>query len=179
MRKILTRLPYLDRHETVTVSGTSVRLRPFQVIIWVSLHLKGVPELEPNAPRFPAILDTGNNYTFTIMEHQLLRWAGIRSELLHVLGPVVLNNVVMERRAASVWIHPNHKDQRHSVRAGSAYRLELERGIAVYPEQAAVPGPRLPLLGLRALDENDLDLRIGGRRRRVWLRAPSRLLDLW
>ncbi len=171
MTIILHDLPYLDRPETVTIQGEQVRLRPFQIIVWVSVHMKGVADLEPNAPRFPAILDTGNNFTFTITERQLVRWAGIRPGLLRLLGPVVLNDIEMERRAANVWIHSNRRGQRHALKPSASYRLELDRGLAIYPDDARRPGPRLPLLGVRALDDNSLDLRINARRRSVTLKA--------
>ena len=93
MTKILDDLPYSDRHETVRVQGEAVRLRPFQIIVWISVHIKGVVALEPNAPRFPVILDTGNNHTLTITERQLQKWAGIRAELLLLRCSVVLNDV--------------------------------------------------------------------------------------
>lgn len=173
MAIILDALPYLDRPEMITVQGEQIRLRPYQLIVWVSVHMKGVAELESNAPRFPAILDTGNNFTFTITERQLVKWAGIRPSLLRLLGPVVLNGIEMERRAGNVWIHPNRKGQRHALKPSAPYHLELDRSLAIYPDDARLPGPRLPLLGLRALDENGLDLRVTTRKRSVALKAGS------
>jgi hypothetical protein len=135
--------------------------------------MKGIAELEPNAPRFPAILDTGNNFTFTITERQLVKWAGIRPSLLRLLGPMVLNGVGTERRAANVWMHPNRRGQRRAFKPSAPHLLELDRGLAIYPDDAPPPGPRLPLLGLRALDDNGLDLRIKTRKRSVALERSS------
>jgi hypothetical protein len=95
MTKILDELPYLDCPETIVVQGESIRLKPFQIIVWISVHIEGVEALEPNAPRFPAILDTGNNHTFTITERQLRKWAGIRAELLPLRGSTAGRVVVI------------------------------------------------------------------------------------
>jgi hypothetical protein len=45
-----------------------------------------------------------------------------------------------------------------------------EKGIAVYPDDI---GPRLPVLGLRALTQNQLDVAIDPERMRVNLRSPD------
>lgn len=178
MPKILDRLPWLTEHEMITVQGERVRLKPFQIIVWVSVHMKGIPRLEFNTPRFPAILDTGNNHTFTVTERQLVRWAGIHPKLLPTIGSISLNRIRMERRAASVWIHRNDKGRRHELKR-DPYLLQLRQGIAIHPDSASSPGPRLPLLGLRALDENSLDLRVNSSWRQVWLRTPTLMSRIW
>jgi hypothetical protein len=168
MTTLLRALPYLDRPETVMVGDEPVLLRPYQIIVWVSVSAKGISRLAPGVPRFPAILDTGNTFTFMITDDQLSRWAGLDRERLPVRGSVSLNELALECRAANVWLHRNRRDQRNEV-VPVSYPLELERGIAIHPKQAPGPGPRLPLLGLRALDENGLVLRVNCTRRRISL----------
>jgi hypothetical protein len=48
--------------------------------------------------------------------------------------------------------------------------LAVKQGIAIYPDET---GPRLPVLGLRALTQSNLHLTIAGQQRLVWLRTPD------
>jgi hypothetical protein len=61
--KILNRLPYFKVSTTVTVRGATVRIKPYQIIVWVSISPVDL-EWDPRTPVFPAILDTGNNHNF-------------------------------------------------------------------------------------------------------------------
>ncbi len=72
-------------------------------------------------------------------------------------------------RAATLWIHPNAPGKRRT-NDQQPYALDLEEGIAVYPHDT---GPRLPVLGLRALTQNHLHLTIDGQQRTVSLRTPD------
>ena len=65
MTAILRRLPFHENADEVSVGLERVRIRPYQIIVWVSLSAKSVLELPPHAPRFPAILDTGHNHNFS------------------------------------------------------------------------------------------------------------------
>src|SRR5438094_7777 len=66
MTTILHELPYLDTIGYVDVNRQAVQVLPHQIIVWVSLSLRNVLALDTPAPRFPAILDTGNSYGFSI-----------------------------------------------------------------------------------------------------------------
>jgi hypothetical protein len=61
---ILTRLPIATEHSLSDVQGVPIKLRPFQIIIRISIL--DIPDWDPRAPIFPAILDTGNNLNFSI-----------------------------------------------------------------------------------------------------------------
>src|SRR5262249_32859866 len=142
--QVLRRLPFRDVPYTVAGSGEDVPIRPYQVVVWVSLGVGGA--LEKDARRFPAVIDTGHSHNFSILENQLLTWAGLRPDSLGDLGSILVNRQEVPLRAADLWVHRN--------RPGTAellprpFRLEVPQGIAVYP--GGVPGaPRLPLLGLR------------------------------
>jgi len=72
---------------------------------------------------------------------------------------------------------------RHEVASGRPpFRLGMARGIAVYTPDAVSTGPRLPLLGLPAFLDNDLDWWLDPERRRItvqprtWRRPLIRLL---
>ena len=127
---------------------------------------KRVVEPEENIPRFPALLDTGNNFAFSVQDRHLREWAGLDPGLLVVLGDIEINGQVVTRRRATVWLYPNVPGRQDAADGRPPFRLDLNKGIAVYPPDAVPPGPRLPLLGLPALLENDLDLwlEVNGRR---------------
>lgn len=164
----MRQLPFRDSASLVEVAGESVSIRAYQIIVRVSLSVSEV--LDRDAPRFPAVLDTGHNHNFSIQERQLSRWAGIRVDKLPRLGEIRVNQQELPLLAAFLWLHRN--------RAGSSellprpYRLELPQGIAVYAG-GTLSAPRLPLLGLRGLVTNQLCLTIDGLRRWVSLRAAA------
>jgi hypothetical protein len=71
--KILNRLPCSSARTTINVRGESVRVRPYQIVVWVSLNLREVTNWDVRVPRFPAILDTGLSHNFSIRVSHLLR----------------------------------------------------------------------------------------------------------
>lgn len=170
MTIILRRLPFFDEETPVVVAEEVVPVRPYQPIIWVSVALADEVKLPPEAGRFPVVLDTGNNHNFSIREGHLSRWAGLEWLTLPRGGQIFLGSCAVPLVALSVWIHRNIPGERDFFAGGRPFRLELEEGAAVYPR--GVPNPaRLPTLGLRALVENGLDLRIDGKNRFVSLRS--------
>jgi hypothetical protein len=180
--KILDRLPIQERRGSMRFADKYATVHRDQILVWVSVHLAKTFEPEKNIPRFPALLDTGNNFEFSVQDRQLQEWAGIDPSLLAILGDAEINGQVVKRREATVWLHPNAPG-RHDVANGrSPFRLRMARGIAVYPQDAVPPGPRLPLLGLPAFLNNDLDWWLDPERRhitvqpRTWRRPLIRLL---
>jgi hypothetical protein len=171
MTAILRRLPYAIEHVTWRVGAEPVRVKPYQIALWVSVTARGLRE-PGNAPRLPALLDSANNHNFSIQERHLVHWAGTHPELLRTLNAITERGRHLPLRAADVWIHPNRPGTRESSGL-RPYRLNLTQGIAVYPEDGS-NFPRLPLLGLRGLTDNKLDLRIDGYRREVSLRTARR-----
>jgi len=175
--KLLNRLPYSTEGTTETLQGEAVRIRAFQIIAWVSLGLEENVQWDPRTPRFPVVLDTGHNHNLSIARGQLLRWAGMRPELLDHIGSIRERGQRVPLHAATVWLHRNVPGERR-VRPAEPFLLEVEEGIAVYTDDTA---PRLPVLGLRALTLNKLHLAIDPEGRAVNLRTPdwrARLLRL-
>jgi hypothetical protein len=171
--KILDRLPYSTKPPPpIVVRGQSMRVKPHQIIVWVSVSVADLTEWDARMPAFPAILDTGNNFTFSIFQNQLIQWAGLHPRLLRLLGTIKESGKRYPCHEAVVWLHPNAPGRPDRRADRKPLRLPLEKGIAVYPDAAASP-PHLPLLGLQALTENDLHLTIDGQRRLVWLRTPD------
>ncbi|HZW33497.1 MAG TPA: hypothetical protein VFF52_22450 [Isosphaeraceae bacterium] len=159
-----------------------VTIRADQIPVWVSVHLGGVLVLEPNIPRFSALLDTGNNFGFSVQDRHLREWAGIDPGLLADLGVIKIEGQPVACREATVWLYPNSPGRPEVASSRPPSRLEMRKGIVVHTRDAVPPGPRLPLLGLPALLDYDLDWWLDPERRhitvqtRTWRRPLIRLL---
>src|SRR5262245_4027920 len=158
MPTILHQLPIADKPTALVVNPREVvTTHSFQVVVWVSVTPHDWTELPPGSPRLPAILDTGHSHNFSIQDRQLRLWPGLAPSALPLLQNVRINRVNVPPRAASLGLPPNRSGQRDRFTGAPPFRLQLPRGIAVYPSDT--PGePRLPLMGLRALVLNNLHL---------------------
>ena len=145
MMKILDRLPISEQGWFVPTPDGAEEVRPYQIIVWVSITNLKVVDLPEDALRIPAILDTGNNHNFAIRERHLERWATI---MLPRKGWIEVGGYFVPLRAANIWIHPNQPETAEPS-PQSPFLLKLEEGIAVYPPHTPNPA-RLPILGLRA-----------------------------
>jgi hypothetical protein len=166
--KILDRLPVLDKYHQSWFQGESVRIRPFQIVVPLSLSV--IPIWDPRTPIIPALLDTGNNHNFSIQENHLARWVGAYARGLPLLGTLRESTRTATLRFANVWMHCNRPGQ-SDLREREPFLLHLEEGVAVYPYDGS-NYPRLPLLGLRAIIKIDLKLVLDGKRRYVTLSSP-------
>jgi hypothetical protein len=167
--KILDRVPYSSEATFVSAPGGTVRVKPYQIVVVVSVSLPALLEWDPRMPRVPAILDTGNNHNLPISREHLLRWAGLQPEALRISGAMRDSQQRIPLHAASVWLQKNRPGER-ALREQEPHPLKLQQGIAVYPDDI---GPRLPVLGLRALTENQLQVAIDPVRMRVNVRSPD------
>jgi hypothetical protein len=174
MTTILNELAYHDIFSLVDVNRQVVQVLPHQIIVWVSLSPRDVLALDASTPRFPAVLDTGNSYGFAITEKHLEEWSGLTRPALQQIGTVNINRSSVPRLVAAVWLHSNKKGERDVISRRPPFRLDLRDGIAVFPSTSGIPAPRLPILGLRAIDENKLHCTIHGGRLRVTLRTSPR-----
>jgi hypothetical protein len=73
--------------------------------------------------------------------------------------------------AANLWLYPNVRGERDQHQDRQPQLLEINRGIAVYPDEAGFP--RLPLIGLRTVQDNRLHVTIDGERHKANLRTPD------
>ena len=64
-----------------------MRVKPYQIVVVVSVNLQALMEWDPHMPGFPAILDTGNNHNLSISRRHLLRWAASGPRHCGSLGP--------------------------------------------------------------------------------------------
>jgi hypothetical protein len=157
MTYILRRLPVGETSSAVEMAGETVPVRAYQIILWVSLAVGET--LADDAPRFPAVLDTGHSHNCSIQEGQLVRWAGLEPGHCRKLGAILVNRQEVPLLGANLWVHRN--------RPGTAellprpVRLAVPEGISIYPSGAA-GAARLPLLGLRGIIRNRLRLLIDG-----------------
>jgi hypothetical protein len=135
--KILDRLPYSAEHRTIMVRGEPVQVRPYQIVVWVSVNIARLREWDPRTPAFPAILDPGNNFNFSVRQSQVVRWAGIRPELLKFLGRIKEGGKHYPRHAADVWLHRNKRGSQDLRPDRAPYRLVLRRGLARWSAAAA------------------------------------------
>ena len=173
MTTILRRLPFFETPTAVSVGRERVTIKPYQIIVWVSVTARDQEILEPNTPRFPAVLDIGLSYNFAIGEVLLTRWAGLHPQSLRALARVRLSGLPADVRDAEVWLYPNQPGQRDRFTDQPPFRLQLYRGIAVYPRDTPNV-PRLPLLGLRGLRWTKLQLAVDCQACHVCLRTPRR-----
>jgi hypothetical protein len=172
---IIRDLPYFDQPSRVQVRGWSFPVKRDQIVLWISLTEKGIPQPDPRTPRFPAILDIGCNYNLLINERHLTAWAGIQPGYLRQLVRMRVAGEHVSHLAANAWLHPNLPSQRDELASQPPCLLELLPGIAVYPAKEGQPlYPRLPLLGLRAFRRAGLHIAIDCRRARVTIRRPRR-----
>jgi hypothetical protein len=151
-------LPYYEDKTRVSVGSETVDVKAFQIILWLSVSSQRSDDWDPRTPRFPAILDVGNNHNFAISDEHLIKWAGIQSASMHALKKIREKGTTIPLRSAALWLHAND----------AVFRLNVDEGIAVYPTD----GPRLPILGLRAITNTKLRALIHGDQKRVILRTP-------
>lgn len=174
MTKILDRLPLLPRTSSIAFGSQHVKMYRDEVLIWISIGLRGEDKLERLSPLFPAVLDTGNTYDFYLNEHHLENWAGIRRVLLPELGRRHVNQQVVTCHAADVWIYSNEPGSQKRRQGTPPFRLYVRSGIAVARQQGDKPiTPRLPLLGLPALRNNGLDFWFDSQATHCYLRTAG------
>lgn len=88
MPVLLDRSPFGEHSSDVNFGSETVLIRADQVIVWVSLTPRRIPEPNPLAVTFPAVIDTGFSHSFAINERQLTEWSGLSLETLGVLVSV-------------------------------------------------------------------------------------------
>jgi len=153
-------LTYASEKSKITVHDEVVEIKAFQIIVWVSVSAATFREWDPGTPRFPAILDVGNNHNFSITEYHLVKWAGIQPAALAELTKVREAEKLALLRLARLWLHTDEQP----------FALLIDKGITVHDGD----WPRLPLLGLRALTNSKLQTFIYGNTKQVVIRTPPK-----
>ena len=119
---------------------------------------------------FPAVLDTGFNHGFLLQHAHFQAWTGyqLTPANFRAVGRLGVYGSQANLHEADLWLHANARGRRDEFARRSPFRLALELGAAVSP---IADKPRLPLLGMLAIQRNGLKLTIDGSRERVTLRT--------
>lgn len=178
MPRILRDLPFgpdPNPRPLLVPGGRSIPFRRDRIVVWVSVTGLDSSNLPVDAPRFPAVLDTGFNDSFLISALQLIRWgpSGIHTDIFRNGLALSYAGARLELYDATVWIHPNIPGRIEPDLGERPFQLSLPNGIAVAP--AGTPAEReLPLIGLMAIRFSDLRVEIDGTRECVSVSAPDR-----
>src|SRR6185312_8069991 len=103
---ILDRLPILERGWIVPTPDGSEIVKPYQIIVRISITANDTHEFPHDAPWFPAVLDTGHNHNFAIRQEQRERWVHLA---LPRTGQIEVAGTSISLFAADLWIHPNQQ----------------------------------------------------------------------
>jgi hypothetical protein len=134
----------------IKVQGQDLTIRPFQIMLWACLTPTNQFTPPSAAHRFPILVDTGHTHNFSISEKHLRNWARLKvKQFLKYPNPVMVNdasgnNHQMPLYDGCLWLLPNNNST-------SPFRVDLDGGFTLFPENLGVLGPRIPLLGGRAL----------------------------
>lgn len=136
-------------------------LKPYQLVVWVSVTRRGLRQLPEGVPRLPALLDTGHNHNFSLRQEHLFL-TGLAPDELEWRGtPLRVRDASarewdVPRLLVDVWLHSNLPRL-----ARRPYPLRLGAvGAGCYLRQMPVAGPFLPLIGLRALCMSRISLEL-------------------
>lgn len=161
MALLIDRLPIPAEKRSIALpGGEAIDAKPWQALVWISITPPQVLELTRAIPRFPAVLDTGFNQTLLIQDRQLEEWAGIKASELDVFPgeSTVYGNQVWQFSMADIWLHANVPGQQEVGPNPATFCLEAFPGILIVSERERQQ--RLPLLGMRALARNRMQLNI-------------------
>ena len=155
--KILDRLPISEERTSVRFGERYVTLLPDQILVWVSIHLAGVSQPEANIPQIPACSTAA---TISASQSSIATCGSGPASIQRPCDCLATSRSMVGRcrdMRPPIWLYRNVPGTRNIASGQPPFRLRMPRGIAVYPPDAVPPGPRLPLLGLPAILNNDLD----------------------
>lgn len=186
MPYLLKNLPFFNRPEPYFLEpagqGRYVTILPRQIPVRISLKASASHGEFPSAFSFPAVFDTGFNGTLLISSYHLRNWAHLSPPQFSEHGGHSAAGLQLRIRGmpalvhdSTIWIHPNESDswirgkgEAHRVAHGGVFVVQSEP-----PEPNSEPELRLPLLGMRALEQpgKKSRLEIDFSARRVQLRV--------
>lgn len=76
MPRILDQMPYAIRDDIAFVRHEQVRVKAYEILVWISLQMKQDHDWQPSHHPFPALLDTAHTHNFSIRQDQLERGRG-------------------------------------------------------------------------------------------------------
>lgn len=126
---------------TTELSPTGpVRIKAYQLAVPIRL-VAG----QSRSPLFPALFDPGTNHNLAIREQHVRDWTGL---WLRKIGAITINGIVVPVAAADIEL--------------DGKILSNPDGIVLYPDNISF-APRLPVLGLRTLVRNNVEVVIRGK----------------
>lgn len=130
----------ISSRPTTTRSPTGlVKIKPYQFAVPIRLVAGRAA-----SQFFPALFDPGTNHNLAIRQQHLRDWTGL---VLRKIGAVTINGIIVPVAAADIEL--------------DGKVLSNPDGIIVYPDNVAF-APRLPVLGLRTLVRNNVEILIRG-----------------
>lgn len=165
MTRIVRRCPFYAETTSIESPTGSVQVVPYQAVVSIRLQVNG-----RLSPRFPAIVDIGHSHNLSIREDQLHDWIGVGADDLRQIGRIRLGGRDVILRRAEISLCRNIPGTRQFLDA-PARILATFGGITVFPITDPL-APRLPLLGMRSLARDGLELCIDGKRMTISIRKP-------
>ncbi len=170
------------RNKEIEVPSDRIDLRPPKIIVGISLTLVGEEyAFSQGVIALPTLLDTGFNRILEIDEWHLVHWAGLHKEHLESIEKYKSHEGrKYDLCGANIWLHRTPYAGPRTPPARSPILLGRSRQVRVMAP-IGKPNPRLPLLGLMALVENNLQVSIDGEnsRLRVYKSLRLSLSDLY
>ena len=161
MPLVIDRLPIPNSPRNVTLAnGDIVEIKPLQPIVWISISPPEIVLPGIDAPRFPAVIDTGFNNTLLIQDSHLERWADLSAGKLRLspVEPVAIWGQRLHFRLADVWLYSHEMEKPALASNQMPHCLEMHPGIVVVAKEHREL--RLPLLGMRGLAWNKTRLEV-------------------
>lgn len=125
---------------TVNSPTGPVKIKAYQFAVPIRLVIGGV-----RSAVFPAIFDPGTNHNMAIREQHVRDWTGM---VPRKFGAIKINGVIVPVATADIEL--------------DGKVLSNPDGIVVYPDNVSL-APRLPVLGLRTLVRNNVEVVIRGK----------------
>jgi hypothetical protein len=134
-----------------------------KIIVGVSITPASVYAFPPSSLVFPAILDLGCNQGLEIDERHLFSWNGTRKDRFDLVKRRKrVGQRGYEYRTANIWLHLEPYTGPRFKGPKMPYLLTASDEIVVMDPSTADPDPRFPLLGLKAIQDNKLIVRVEG-----------------
>ncbi len=106
MPGIIRVVPFSETPHPAWVGDERVDVLPRQIILWISIT-RPREDIQPNTPRFPALLDTGFNQNLLISPDHLRRWAHFQANHLQPIRTTRIYGEETLFRNAEVWLYRN------------------------------------------------------------------------
>lgn len=142
-----------------------IPVRRPKIIVGMSITLASIYTYPTSSLVFPTILDLGCNQGLEIDERHLLRRNGTRKDPFDLVKrhqPTKRGERGYDYRTANIWLHLEPYTGPKFKGPKMPYLLTASDEIVVMDPSTAAPDPRFPLLGLKAIKDNKLIIRVEG-----------------